>query len=81
MCSIGLHMPFWGMPIGGIFMFLLMLALVYFVYKTFTAAGKGAASGCSQADTASSLRILNERLARGEITPEEFERIRNILRS
>ena len=68
----------WGMGFGWVFMIFLwvlfILGIIYFI-RLFIASAKKDASG----DTA--LDILKKRYAKGEITKEEFEKIKNDLKA
>ena len=65
----------WGMAVFGILMMLVLwggvAALIVFVVRSL--------SGPRPAPTDSAMETLRRRLAVGEITPEEFERIRKVL--
>jgi putative membrane protein len=66
----------WGMGFGWIFMivfWVLVLLGMYFIVKTVITGGKGAVHGEAPIDT------LKKRYARGEITKEEFERMKDDL--
>lgn len=58
-----------GMLLGSIFFILVIAAIAWVVYLALKRSGKD-----QQPDT--SLDILNKRYARGEITKEEYERIK-----
>lgn len=64
---------FWGVVIW---------AVVTLVSRSGAGAGQtGAAPGTGREEPSSAIRILEERFARGEITREEFEEMRRVLRS
>jgi putative membrane protein len=68
----------WGMGFGWVFMIffwvVVVLGLVYFIRLVMTSAKKD-----NSGDTA--LDILRKRYAKGEITKEEFEKIKNDLKT
>lgn len=71
----------WGMGLlGGLGMLLfwgLIIALVVWLVVTLTRSSQGGASRSPQPDTA--LETLRRRLAAGEITPQEFDALRQKL--
>jgi putative membrane protein len=70
----GGHMMYYGF--GGIFMWLIFVALaVFIVYIFVSQSRKSGDSGRSIAETP--LDILKKRYAKGEITKEEFESMKN----
>ncbi len=65
----------WGMAFGGIMMIfwaVLMVALVVFLVRWFSGAGK-AGTGPAQGSAASALNLLQQRYARGEIDSADFD--------
>lgn len=67
----GMDSPFFMISFGHIIFFLLLILLVYLIVKN---------SNINK-DSDSSEEILKERFARGEITEEEFKKMRKVLRS
>lgn len=84
--SPGVHFG-WGtmMFLGGLFSILFWVALIAFgvwAVRRFTdrpAATSETSSVSSPGSASSALRILQERLALGEIDPEEYEKIKRAL--
>lgn len=69
--------PFWRFyPGGGFIMMLfgliLLAVILYFLFKTFKPSFKGEFED-------SGLKILNEKLAKGEITEEEYKRKKELI--
>lgn len=81
MCNFGWQMPFMGFPAGGIFPLLMLAVLAYIAYKMYNASQQGKKTDNATADKNASLHILKNRLARGEIDVEEFEKLKQILQS
>ena len=73
----------WGMGWWGLIPMLLfwglIIAGVVFLIKVLVKGGNKTGSGFS--DTSRSLEILEERFARGEITQEEFEQMKKVIRT
>lgn len=69
-------MGFW--PFGGIMGLLIILLVVFLIYKLFKAPRPGSSTNAAS-DKHDSFRILEVRLARGDISVEEFQRMKEIL--
>ncbi|MFB9646994.1 SHOCT domain-containing protein [Microbacterium terregens] len=71
----------WGwMWFGGILLLLLILAaLIVLIVRASTAGSSGVPGQVPPAPTSSARQIAEERLARGEITPDEFRQIARAL--
>lgn len=72
-------MPFMTSPLGGIFSLILLAVLGYMVYKVFSTGQQKKHTDSAVADKHASLHILETRLARGEISIEEFEKLKAVL--
>lgn len=81
MCSFFWQMPFMAFPMGGIVSLILLLALGYMVYKLYSTAQQTKHVNTAAADKDASLDILKNRLARGEIHIEEFEKLKAVLQA
>lgn len=68
----------YGMGIGGIIMILIVLGFVGLTVYLITEAAR--AKGTKPAHHESPIDIIKERYARGEITKQEFDRLRNDLK-
>lgn len=79
MCNFGWQMPFMGFPMGGIVSLLVVAALIAVLFKCYSARQADKSMHSVVADKNSSLHILEMRLARGEISIEEFEKLKQIL--
>jgi len=74
---LGLGKYFAGLgPIGGIIGLLLLLLILFLVIKLVLAFLPGTNA---EVDKNDSLEILKNRFARGEISPEEYQRMRELL--
>ncbi len=60
-----------GMGFGSVFMVLLWVGIIYLLYTLF--------KGEKKSDTESAVEILKKRYARGDISKEEFEKMKNEL--
>jgi len=77
-CFAGWGHHFMGGSIfGSLLSILLLLVVVAVIYKVFFS--KKFKAGSKNRDAEDSLMILDSRLAKGEITEEEYHRIRKIL--
>ncbi|SHH28899.1 SHOCT domain-containing protein [Thermosipho atlanticus] len=68
----------WLMPIIGIVVFIFVAFLIYKLLKHIFTASSFHNDTYSET-TNKSLKILNERFARGEINEEEYKRLKNII--
>lgn len=71
---------FYGMGhgFGGIFMILFWVVIIYLIFR---GTSYWAQKGSGQSSSQSAEEILKERYAKGEISKEEFERMKQDLRS
>ena len=71
--------PGYGYGFGGcgLFIFIGILALGFFIYYIMKSQKKQGT--VNQADETKALDLLNERLARGEISPEEYQEIKKAI--
>ena len=66
----------WGwMWFGGIMLLLILAALIVLIVRAVTAGSSARAGEMLPTSTSSARQIAEERLARGEITPDEFRQI------
>lgn len=79
MCTFGWQMPFMGFPMGGIVSLLAIAALIAVLYKYHNTRQTDKSVHSVVADKNSSLHIVEMRLARGEISIEEFEKLKQVL--
>lgn len=79
MCALGWQTPFWGMHLGGLTTLLLVAVVIVIASKWYSAHQQGKSLHSVVADKHSSLQILENRLARGEISIEEFEKLKQVL--
>lgn len=78
MCGIGWHGAMMGFPVGGIGMLLIFGLVAYLVYRLFSSRNdKG--NSTALADKSASLEILEARLAKGELSIEEFTKLKEVL--
>jgi len=63
-------------PFGGIIGLLIIVVLIALIYKLFKSSSKGANATSDKHD---SFTILKSRFARGEISLEEYQRLKKIL--
>jgi uncharacterized membrane protein len=70
----------WWMVFMGVFWVLFWGSLIFLAIAAITRSGGGSARG-RDADEISATEIARRRLARGEITPEQFQEIRRHLES
>ncbi len=76
-CFVGWgHHLMGGGIFGSLFSILLLVVIVAVIYRLFFAKKP---SSSKDRDTEDSLTILDSRLAKGEISEEEYRRIRDIL--
>ncbi len=72
--------PGWGwMWFGGILLLLILAALIVLIIRASTSGSSGHAGQVPPTPTSSARQIAEERLARGEITPDEFRQIARAL--
>lgn len=81
MCRYGWHESIMGFPMGSIVTLILLMALMVLAYKLYTNHQQGRSFNSVFSDKSSSLQILENRLAKGEISIEEFEKLKQILHS
>jgi putative membrane protein len=75
----GIGKFFWGFgPWGGL---LSLLFLIFIIYLMFSIARNFFPKTNGSSDRRDSLEILKNRLAKGEITPEEYHRLQEVLAS
>jgi uncharacterized membrane protein len=68
----------WGwMWFGGVVLLLILAALIILIIRASTATARG--GQISQSATSPARQIAEERLARGEITPDEFRQVARAL--
>lgn len=79
MCGNGWHASFMGFPAGNMFFLLLIALLIAIVWKLYTTNRISKSIQNVSADKSSSLQILENRLAKGEISIEEFEKLKHVL--
>lgn len=79
MCTLGWQTPFWGMHLGNLTTLLLVVVLIVLAGKWYSAQQHAKSVHSAGADKHSSLQILENRLARGEISIEEFEKLKQVL--
>lgn len=71
------HMAWWGWFLGSIGMVVFWGLIIWGIWYAVT----GITRQQNQRDSAGQARrILDERLARGEITPEEYQHLRSLIR-
>ncbi|WP_292827997.1 SHOCT domain-containing protein [Microbacterium sp.] len=64
---------------GGILLLLILAALIVLIVRAASAGSSGRAGQVPPAPASSARQIAEERLARGEITPDEFRQIARAL--
>jgi putative membrane protein len=70
----------WGwMWFGGIVLVLILAALIVLIIRLFTWGASSAGAQAKPASRSSARQIAEERLARGEISPDEFGQIARAL--
>ncbi|WP_442576655.1 SHOCT domain-containing protein [Microbacterium sp. F51-2R] len=70
----------WGwMWLGGILLLLILAALIILIVRMSTSGQSTGAGQAPRAAPSSARQIAEERLARGEITPDEFRQIARAL--
>ena len=70
----------WGwMWFGGILLVLILAALIFLIVRASMAGSAGSPGRVPPAAASSARQIAEERLARGEITPDEFRQIARAL--
>ena len=70
----------WGwMWFGGILLLLILAALIVLIVRASTGGSAGRTGQLPTAASSSARQIAEERLARGEITPDEFRQIARAL--
>jgi putative membrane protein len=70
----------WGwMWFGGILLLLILAALIVLIVRASTGGSAGRTGHLPSAPSSSARQIAEERLARGEITPDEFRQIARAL--
>ncbi|MET0781042.1 MAG: SHOCT domain-containing protein [Microbacterium sp.] len=70
----------WGwMWVGGILLLLILAALIVLVVRAFSTAPSLGAGPAPKPPASSARQIIEERLARGEITPDEFRSLARAL--
>jgi len=66
-----------GFGLGGVVLGLLVLAALLWILRT--RSSRGSHHDSARADRDDALRLLDQRLADGGITPEEYERLRRAI--
>lgn len=66
----------WG---GGILLLLILAALIVLIVRAFSSSASTSSGQGPKAPTSSARQIIEERLARGEITPDEFRQLARAL--
>ena len=70
----------WGwMWFGGILLLLILAAVIVLIIRASAAGSSGRAGQVPPVPTSSARQIAEERLARGELTPDEFRQIARAL--
>lgn len=70
----------WGwMWVGGIVLLLILAGLIVLIIRAFTTDGTPRAPQGGPTSTSAARQIIEERLARGEITPDEFRQMARAL--
>ena len=70
----------WGwMWLGGILLLLILAALIVLIVRAFTSDTSSRGGGARPPSGSPARQIIEERLARGEITPEEFRQLARAL--
>lgn len=72
----------WGwvwMWLGGVVLILILAALVVLIVRGYTVGAASPNRHTPQAPTSSARQILEERFARGEISPDEFQQLIRVL--
>jgi putative membrane protein len=69
----------WVMWFGGVLIIMILVALVVLIVRTFTHSASARTGQQPTVPASSARQIAEERLARGELTPDEFREIAKAL--